>query len=307
MIHVPAVQAKNTKNAMGKFKTIVILVLIIAAFGAGVYFRDDAINFYNSLNKRVADFQKTDIGQTISEAGKQIFAPSPLNVGGRPGGSVLLQSKIIAETNLQRQENGNLTALKENAKLDAAAAAKANDMFLSQYFEHISPLGVGPGELVQNYGYDYIVAGENLILGNFLSEKEVVDDWMASPGHRANILNNRYTEIGVAVIKGTYEGETVWIGVQEFGLPLSTCAQPNEALKNQIDSEKTQLDELSFEIDTAKNQIENTNKKSPAHRQMVDDYNQLVAQYNSLAEQVKGNIATYNNQVNNFNNCVAGN
>ena len=292
---------------MGKIKTIIVFVLIVAAFGAGVYFRDDAISFYNNLNKQITDFKKTDIGQTISEAGKQIFAPPPLNVGGRPVGSVLLQSKIIAETDLQRQENGNLSALKENLKLDEAASAKANDMFLHQYFEHISPAGVGPGKLVQDYGYDYIVAGENLILGNFSSEKEVVDNWMASPGHRANILNNRYTEIGVAVIKGTYKGETVWIGVQEFGLPISTCFQPNEALKNQINSEKAQLDSLSLEIDTKKNQIESTNKKSPAYRQMVDDYNQSVAQYNSLAEEVKGIIANYNNQVNNFNDCVAGN
>ena len=307
MTRVLAVRAKNIKNAMGKIKAIIIFVLIIAAFGAGVYFRDDAISFYNNLNKQVQDFRKTDIGQTISQVGKQIFTSSPLNAGGVSNNVILLQSKIIAETNLQRQENGNLPSLKENTKLDEAASAKANDMFLNQYFEHVSPSGIDPGKLVQSYGYDYIVAGENLILGNFSSEKEVVQDWMNSPGHRANILNNRFTEIGVAIIKGTYKGETVWIGVQEFGLPLSTCFQPNEALKNQIDSEKAQLDELSSEIDTKKNQIESTNKKSPAYRQMVDDYNQSVAQYNSLAEEVKGIIANYNNQVNNFNDCVAGN
>lgn len=290
-----------------KIKTIVIFVLVVVAFGAGIYFKDDAVRFYNNLNKQVQDFQKTDIGQTISEAGKQIFTPSPLNAGGVSNKVVLLQSKIITETNLQRRENGSLSLLKENAKLDQAASAKANDMFLNQYFEHVSLSGVGPGELVQGYNYNYIVVGENLILGNFSSEKEVVQDWMNSPGHRENILNNRFTEIGVAVIKGTYKGETVWIGVQEFGLPLSTCFQPNEALKNQIDLDKMQLDELSSEIDAGKNQIESTNKKSPAYRQMVDDYNQLVAQYNSLAEEVKGIIATYNNQVNNFNNCVNGN
>ncbi len=296
-----------------KVSKIVILILIVAAFGAGIYFKDDAINFYNNFNKKIAELKTQDIGQIISEVQKQISTATPLNVGGTSNNVVLLQSKIITETNLQRQENppigeagGSLSALKENAKLDAAASAKAQDMFLNQYFEHISPSGVGPGDLAQKYGYDYIVEGENLILGNFSSEQEVVQDWMNSPGHRTNILNNRYTEIGVAVIKGTYKGETVWIGVQEFGLPLSTCAQPNEALKNQIDSEKAQLDGLSSEIDTAKNQIENINKNSPAYRQMVDGYNQLIAQYNSWAEQVKGNIATYNNQVNNFNYCVAG-
>jgi len=289
-----------------KVRNIIILVLIIAAFGAGIYFKDDDIKFYDSLNKQAQDFKKTDIGLTISQVGKEILSPPPLNVGGAEKQVVLLQSKIIAETNLQRQENGNLPALKENANLDKAAAAKANDMFLNHYFEHVSPTGVDPGKLVQGYGYDYIVAGENLILGNFSSEKEVVQDWMNSPGHRANILNNRYTEVGVAIIKGNYKGQTVWIGVQEFGLPLSSCAQPDVNLENEINSDKAQLDELSSEIDAKKNQIDNTNQNSPAYRQMAGDYNRLIAQYNSLAETTKNIISQYNNQVNTFNSCVAG-
>lgn len=291
---------------MGKIKSIIIFILIIVAFGAGVYFRDDAIKFYNSFNKQVQDFQKTDVGQTISQAGKQILTPPPLNIGGTEKNVVLLKSKVITETNLQRQENGNLPALKENLKLDEAAAAKAEDMFSKQYFEHVSPSGVDPGTLVQRYGYDYIVAGENLILGNFSSEKEILQDWMNSPGHRANILNNRYSEIGVAIIKGTYKGETVWIGVQEFGLPLSACNQPDIRLKNQINSNNAQLDSLFSQINDKKNQIDSTNQNSPAYQQMVDDYNQLVAQYNSLADTTKNIVAQYNNQVNNFNNCVAG-
>lgn len=285
---------------------IIIFILIVTAFSAGVYFRDDAIKFYNSLNKEVQDFKKTEIGQTISQVSKQIFTPSPLNVGGASNRVVLLQSKIIEETNLQREQNGNLAALTENERLDEAAAAKAADMFKNQYFEHVSPAGVDPGKLVQSYGYDYVVEGENLILGNFSSEKEVVQDWMNSPGHRANILNSRFTEIGVAIVKGTYKSESVWIGVQEFGLPLSACEQPNAAFKNQIDSEKTQLDSLSSQIDEKKTEINNTNPNSAAYRQMIDDYNQLVGQYNSLADQIKEYIAQYNGEVNSFNNCVAG-
>lgn len=285
---------------------IIIFILVIIAFSAGVYFRDDAVNFYNSLNKQIQDFQKTDIGQIISQTGKQIFTPSPLNAGGSKNQVILLQSKIISETNRQRKENGNLPALTENQKLNEAAAAKANDMFVNQYFEHVSPFGIDPGKLVQNYGYEYVVAGENLILGNFSSEQEVVQDWMDSPGHRANILNNRYTEIGVAIIKGNYKGETVWIGVQEFGLPMSTCSQPNLALKNQIDYEKQQLDIIALQIDEKKIQIENINHKSALYGQMIDDYNQLINQYNSLAEAIKAEVIDYNNQINIFNSCVEG-
>jgi len=293
-----------------KFKATIIFVLAVSAFMAGAYFKDDAIKFYNSFNRQLSStiltIQKADVGQTISQAEKQIFAPSPLNIGGTEKQIVLLKSNIISETNFQRKENGNLSALKENKNLDETAAAKANDMFLNQYFEHVSPSGIGPGELAQKYGYDYIVEGENLILGNFSSEKEVVQDWMNSPGHRANILNVRYTEIGVAVVKGTYKGETVWIGVQEFGLPASSCAQPDANLKREIDSDKSQLDAMILQIDDKKNQIDNTNQESPAYSQMVDDYNQLAAQYNPLAETDKKNIAQYNNQVDIFNSCVAG-
>ena len=291
-----------------KPRTAIIIVLVVAAFGAGVYFRDDVVKFFQGLNKQVKDFQNTDIGQTISQVGKQIFTPPPLNIGGLAKPVVLLHSKIIEETNFQRMLNESypLSVLKENTKLDQVASAKANDMFVKQYFEHVSPSGVGPGDLAQRYGYDYIVEGENLILGNFSSEKEIVQDWMNSPGHRANILNKRYTEIGVAIIKGTYKGQTVWIGVQEFGLPLSACPAPSTVLKNQIDSARTQLDVLASQINDKKNQLDSTNRNSPIYGQMVDDYNQLVEQYNLSAQTLKNIISQYNNQINAFNSCVGG-
>lgn len=295
----------NTKNAMGKIKATVIFVLIIAAFSAGVYFKDDIERAYNNFGQGIEDFKKTEIGNLITEAGKEIFTPAPLNVGGKYTNVVLLKSQVIEETNIQRELNG-LPALKENAKLDEAALAKANDMFSSQYFEHVSPSGVGPGELVQDHGYDYIVAGENLILGNFSSEKEVVDEWMNSPGHRANILNDRYLEIGVAVIKGIYNGDVVWIGVQEFGLPLSSCSEPDAGIKSQIDLDKMQLDALASQIDAKRSEIENTNPRSERYNQLVDEHNQMVGDYKALAKNLEALISRFNSQVNIFNNCVAG-
>ncbi|MDP3882901.1 MAG: CAP domain-containing protein, partial [Candidatus Staskawiczbacteria bacterium] len=138
------------------------------------------------------------------------------------------------------------------------------------------------------------------------SEQDVVQNWMDSPGHRENILNNRYTEIGVAIIKGTYQGQTVWIGVQEFGFPMSSCDQPDDNLRDQIDLDKSQLDQLAIQIDEKKKQIDETNPRSSVYNQMADDYNQLVARYNSLAEKTKLEISDYNNQINIFNNCVSG-
>ena len=272
-------------------KTIIFLFIILILAGAGFYFKNDILDIYQNFTKGVQDFKKIDVGNIITEVSKDILIPPPLQVGGRPSQVVLTKSGIILQTNLQRQGNGNFPALKENTKLDEAASVKVNDMFKNQYFEHTSLSGVDPGQLVLNYGYKYIVAGENLILGNFASEKELVQAWMDSPGHRANILNNRYSEIGVAVVKGTYKGETVWMGVQEFGLPLSSCSEPSFTLKNEINDKKAQLDQMSAQLDSERS---------------ADIYNQLVSQYQSLASDVKVLILQYNNQVNIFNQCVKG-
>lgn len=306
----------KVESRMTIFDKIIILVLVVVAFGTGVYIKDLVLNFYDNFSngnqspvKMTAISvltQASEIGSIVAKTAKQILAPPPLLSYKKADSFSLLKSKIISETNLQRQQNGNLPSLNENEKLDTAAGVKANDMFFSQYFEHISPTGVDPGKLLQNQGYEYLIAGENLILGNFSSERELVGAWMGSPEHRDNILNNRYTEIGVAIVKGTYKNQTVWIGVQEFGLPLSTCAQPNASLESSINSEKSQLDFLASQINESKNQINSIGQDNPAYGQMVDDYNLLVVQYNSMAEQLKVAIAKYNNQVNVFNDCLAG-
>ena len=296
------------KNIFQMNKKVITSVLILAALIGGFYYRNDLLNFYNNFGKTyLQSFQKTDLGKLINQIKDEVLTPSPLNIGGKENQVVLSAKKVIAETNIQRYDNETLPPLIENAKLDASAKAKANDMFAKQYFEHVSPTGVGPGELAKTYGYSYIVEGENLILGNFASEKEVVQKWMDSPGHRANILNNRYTEIGVAMVKGEYQEQMVWIGVQEFGLPLSSCPEPNKSIKTTIDANQSKLDQLNSEINAKKAQIDSTNQKSPQYNDLVNAYNQLVSQYNALAQETKNIILQYNVQVNTFNQCVAGN
>ena len=292
---------------MKVYKIFLILILVAIASGAGFYFRNNVANIYDAFILGVGDFKKTDLGNTLSQVGKEILAPAPLKIGGISKNANLSKDKIISETNLQRQQNGDLPALVENSILGQAALAKANDMFKKQYFEHVSPSGVGPAELAKSFGYDYIVEGENLILGNFASDQEAVQDWMNSPGHRANILNKRYTEIGVAVVKGIYKGESVWIGVQEFGLPLASCSEPSESLKNQIELNQKNLDSASIQIEQIRNQINNTDRRSENYNQLINQYNQLINEYNDLSATTKNIISQYNEGVNNFNNCVKGN
>lgn len=136
---------------------------------------------------------------------------------------------IIAETNVVRTAN-NLPPLSANTQLDLAAQEKLQNMISEGYFAHISPEGITPWFWIKNSSYQYIYAGENLAIG-FSDAKEAVDAWMNSPSHKANLLNNNYQEIGVAV--GTVENLSGYSGiliVQMFGKPLvkTVLAQENE-------------------------------------------------------------------------------
>ncbi|MBI2589589.1 hypothetical protein HYW32_00950 [Candidatus Berkelbacteria bacterium] len=122
---------------------------------------------------------------------------------------------ILTKTNTERLLTG-LPDLKWNSNLQAAAQAKARDMFSGQYFEHISPVGVTPWSFIEASHYQYQMAGENLAAG-FLDQKQVVPAWMESDTHRANILSADFQDIGVAVVKGTLEGKETVLVVQMFG------------------------------------------------------------------------------------------
>lgn len=289
-----------------KHKIIFWLVFLVVAVAVVFSFKSQIQKGIQGVTEKVQQFQKTDLQDFVDKVAEQISLPPPLHIGGDANNSTFSSQQIIVETNIARSANGVLPALTENAKLNAAAKAKAEDMFANQYFEHVSPGGVDPGTLVKNYGYEYIITGENLILGNFKDEKEIVQLWMNSPGHRANILNNRFVEMGAAIVKGKYKGETVWIGVQEFGLPLSACAQADVSLQQTIEANKAQLDSLAAQIDAKRTEINNTSRHSPEYNQLVDEYNALVAEYNPLNDKTKNLIAKYNGQINTFNNCVAG-
>ena len=219
--------------------------------------------------------------------------------------SVLSSSGVVMWTNTHRV-NAGLPPLLQNTALAAAAAAKASDMFAQQYFAHDSPQGVGAGDLAERAGYAYILVGENLALGNYADDEALVAAWMNSPGHRANILHERFTEIGVAVLKGTFDGSTVWMAVQEFGLPISACPSPDDALSAMIDANKEELEARGEELEEKQEELENTEPKyGPAYNRAVREYNELVEAYNALLKETKTLVEEYNEQVSVFNVCAS--
>jgi uncharacterized protein YkwD len=113
----------------------------------------------------------------------------------------VLPSVLVALTNENREDN-NLNPVTTNTTLEQAAQLKANDMAAKGYFAHTSPDGKEPWYWLKQIGYSYLYAGENLAV-NFVDSKDVDRAWMKSPLHRANIVNEHYTEVGIAVAQGT--------------------------------------------------------------------------------------------------------
>lgn len=205
----------------------------------------------------------------------------------------LSPDKVIYWTNYYRKENG-LSELTRNSLLTLAAQEKTYDMIEKQYFEHVSPDGIKPADLVAKTGYSYKTTGENLALGDFLDEKELVDAWMNSPGHRANILNSEFTEIGVASGLGKYQDRAqTWFAVQEFGKPLPNCSKPSETTKSEIDAKKAELESIN-------NQIKNSSSGLTQ-----EELNALVLRGQTLASELELLINNYNSSVETYNACIA--
>lgn len=136
--------------------------------------------------------------------------------------AAILPSVLIEETNTRR-EGQDLAPLRVSAALENAAQMKADDMVAKGYFSHLTPDGKTPWYFLDKAGYVFSTAGENLAV-NFFDSKDVADAWMNSSGHRANMLNSKYTEIGIATAQGIYQGrETVFV-VQFFGTPAKATA-----------------------------------------------------------------------------------
>lgn len=141
--------------------------------------------------------------------------------------SAILPGVIVDLTNDERADE-NLTSLRRNSTLDAAAKLKAEHMAANEYFSHYSPDGVSPWHWFSVSNYKFVHAGENLAI-HFTDSDEVVEAWMNSPTHRANIVNGDYTEIGVGAAQGEYEGyQTVYV-VQLFGTPAAAAPVPEPA------------------------------------------------------------------------------
>jgi hypothetical protein len=127
-------------------------------------------------------------------------------------------SKIVELTNHQRQQQG-VQPLDNNPDLKFAAQLKADDMAQRGYWSHFTPEGAPPWAFIEQAGYEYEFAGENLAM-DFDTSDGVVAGWMASASHRDNLLDRQYHDIGVALANGMIEGRQTTVVVALYGSPI---------------------------------------------------------------------------------------
>jgi uncharacterized protein YkwD len=130
--------------------------------------------------------------------------------------------KVVQLTNNYRTQNG-LAPLQINLTLNNVAQSHSEDMALRDYFSHKGSNGSSASDRVLNAGYNYSYVGENIAAG-YTTPEAVVQGWINSPGHRANILNANFKEIGIGYYylandTGSVNYKSYW--TQEFGTPRS--------------------------------------------------------------------------------------
>ena len=132
-----------------------------------------------------------------------IYPGQVLNIPQIDASVLAFESEVIRLVNEQRVQNG-LKPLTANWELSRVARYKSQDMVDNRYFSHTSPTYATPFQMMRSFGLNFRTAGENIAYGQ-RTPQAVVNGWMNSSGHRANILNASYTQIGVGyVVNGHY-------------------------------------------------------------------------------------------------------
>jgi hypothetical protein len=198
-----------------------------------------------------------------------MFGPLATQAGSIP-------DEIVLETNKARANEG-LSLLAPDDALMIAAQARAEDMARTGHFAHHGADGSSPWQWVTDQGYTFSRAAENLAV-NYRDAESVVAGWLSSPGHRANLLDARLTDIGVGVAEGMYKGERAHFVVQFLMKPADgTFAQAAAVVQTSVE----------VVIEPGKEA-----KNSPQSVAAAPDVAALMAQLQSLLTMLRGLFGT---------------
>ena len=139
-----------------------------------------------------------------------IYPGQVLDIPQENSSVIAFENEVIRLVNEVRAEHG-LQALTANWELSRVARYKSQDMEDNRYFSHTSPTYGSPFQMIKNFGLSYRTVGENIAYGQ-RTPQAVVSAWMNSSGHRANILNSSYTQIGVGYVANGHYWTQMFIG-----------------------------------------------------------------------------------------------
>ncbi|MCE5286710.1 MAG: CAP domain-containing protein [Pelosinus sp.] len=189
--------ASINKDVVGGLVAIGLIAAIASRHGDA----NDSSSPANSVSQPSTPPASTSNGSTVSTA--------PIT----PSNGTTDELRAFNLLNADRAKNG-LPALKWNSKLAGLAEDYGQDMINRHYFSHYNPEGQSPFDRMRTAGISYSYAGENLAINTSVDTAEQA--FMNSPGHRANILNANYTEVGLGV---RYDSRGEAYVVQEFSRP----------------------------------------------------------------------------------------
>ena len=148
--------------------------------------------------------------QTPSKPQESQDPQKPQESDGKNTALSRFEKEVVSLVNAERAKHG-LSPLSANQKLSEAAKAKSQDMKDKNYFSHTSPTYGSPFDMIKSFGISYNYAGENIAKGQ-QTPQAVMNAWMNSEGHRKNILNPNYKQIGVGYVSAGNYWTQMFIG-----------------------------------------------------------------------------------------------
>ncbi len=198
-----------------KNKILALTLATILALSSTTAFAADMnafnFNFYDLFNNNI-NYTNTDYSQAESSTEKQPAENSQAETRQSSNSSAQssnssYEQRVVQLVNVEREKNG-LNPLALDSSISNVARAKSKDMADNNYFAHQSPTYGSAGDMLRNFGINWSAWGEYIASGQNTPE-QVVNAWMNSEGHRANILSTNFGKIGVGYVTDS-NGTPYW-------------------------------------------------------------------------------------------------
>jgi len=195
---------------------------------------------------------------------------------------------VLADLANSDRLGSGVPELSWNKTLEEAAKLKAEDMAKNGYFAHTSPTGITPWHWLSQVDYNFIYAGENLAV-DFTESENVENAWLNSPKHRENIMNQNFTEIGIATAEGVYNGRDTTFVVEFFGKPLKFADNTNDNITKElatVDKEENIIDEnvAGASVENLPKEVKSTETNITPEVKVIEETDKFIAVKNNVIQ-----------------------